>query len=171
MAPVMTKAITLKRETAAQPAGALMAACVAAAGFLMLLARPQWFAGDAGVWGLPDRVVRMAGHFVVYGLLSVILARALGRRLLLAFLISAVLATAEEIHQLFVPYRFGCVSDWLVNLAGMATFLGAYAWLWRPPARVVVGAATSDHFVYRAPGLVFSTPEPAHGTSDRDTTG
>ncbi len=169
MASVMTKAITLKKETIAQPAGALMTACIAAAGFFMLLARPQWFAGDAGVWGISDRMVRLAGHFVVYGLLSAILARALGRRLLLAFVVGAMLATAEEIHQLFVPYRFGCVSDWLVNLAGMAAFLGAYAWFLRP--RQMAASARGDHFVYRAPGLVFSPPEPAHGTPDRDTTG
>ena len=81
------------------------------------------FAMDTGFAGLTDDQVRLGLHFVVYGSLAVCLARALGNWHLLAWLITSLLATGEEIHQLFVPFRFSCLGDWMTNLAGITMFL------------------------------------------------
>ncbi len=88
-----------------------------------LFAAARLFGGDMSLPGIPEPVVRGAGHFAVYGLLAVALAMACGRQFLLAGLLVMLLATAEELHQLVVPYRYACIHDWLINLAGVTTWL------------------------------------------------
>jgi len=100
-----------------------IALLAASAGFGILYFAASLFTGDYGFAGLTDDAVRTVAHFSVYGLLAAILARAIGRRHLLAWLIAALLATSEEIHQLFVPYRFACVGDWTTNMLGITAFL------------------------------------------------
>jgi len=113
------------------PAGRCLPGVLAAGGFLTLLLRPQWFTADAGILGLSDLAVRSVAHLCVYGTLAVLLCHGLfrGRLILLGWLISVLLATAEEIHQLFVPYRFGCLRDWAIDMVGITCFVLAYRWM------------------------------------------
>lgn len=104
---------------------------ITAVGFATLFAAARAFGGDMSLPGIPEPVVRGAGHFTVYGLLAVALAMATGRQFLFAWLLVMLLATAEELHQLVIPYRYCGIADWLINLAGVTTWLTA-AWLWSP---------------------------------------
>jgi hypothetical protein len=96
---------------------------LATSAFATLFAAASWFIGDMGIAGLSDNAVRTCAHFTVYGTLAALVARSLWNMHLLAWLIVTLAATAEEIHQLFVQYRFACVDDWLVNMAGITVFL------------------------------------------------
>jgi hypothetical protein len=105
-----------------QTARRLLLLSIALAGFGTLYFGSSWFAGSYGVAGLSDDFVRDCAHVIVYGTLAAILGWALSWRTL-AWLISVICATAEEVHQLFVPWRYGCVTDWLLNLTGITLFL------------------------------------------------
>lgn len=96
---------------------------LAAGGFAVLYLAASRFVGDMGLAGLSDEQVRAVCHFSVYGLLAAAVARALSGHHLAAWLITVVLATGEEVHQFYVPSRFACVDDWLMNVAGITTFL------------------------------------------------
>lgn len=100
-----------------------LAAATAAFGVLYFAAR--LFIGDYGLLGLDDNAIRSIAHFCVYGTLGLIVARALWNMATLAWLITVLFATAEELHQLFVQYRFACVEDWAMNVAGITAFLAA----------------------------------------------
>ena len=101
---------------------------VAVAGFAVLYLAARRFDGNYGLLGLSDEAVRRFAHFVVYGGLALLTAKALFNEYLLAGVLSVLLATGEEIHQLFVPYRFASMHDWAINMAGVSTFLlTAYA--------------------------------------------
>ena len=100
----------------------------AATGFAVLYLAARQFDGNYGLLGLSDEAIRGCGHFVVYGCLALLTAKALFNEYLLAGVLSVWLATGEEIHQLFVRYRFACIEDWVINVAGISTFLlAAYA--------------------------------------------
>ena len=105
---------------------------VALAGFTLLYLAARSFAGDYGVIGLSDDTIRAIAHFTVYGSLALVLAKALFNQFLLCWSISIALATGEEIHQLFVAYRFASTGDWMINLAGISVFLLAGHLLCRP---------------------------------------
>lgn len=104
-------------------------------GFGVLYVGARLFTGDYGVAGLSDDAIRTMAHFGVYGTLALLLAAALRGRGLLAWLLTVLLATAEETHQLFVQFRFACIGDWLVNVAGISAFLIAAALLHQHVAR------------------------------------
>jgi VanZ family protein len=84
-------------------------------------------------------------HTTVFGLLAVLLgvalrgvhllhARAvLGVRntLLLAALIAALIAGADEIHQIWLPGRTAALDDWFADVAGIVLALTGLRWLWR----------------------------------------
>lgn len=100
-----------------------LALAVAACGFGVLYTAARALGFEVQVAGVSDAAVRPVAHFCVYGMLAVLVAKALWDQHLLAWLIAIVLATGEEIHQLFVPLRYAGIGDWLVNLAGITAFL------------------------------------------------
>lgn len=55
--------------------------------------------------------------FVPLGVIVALLCAA-GRPVLAAFVVCGVLSLAVETAQIFIPGRFACVSDWLLNTAG-----------------------------------------------------
>ena len=100
-----------------------MAAAICGFGVLYLAARQ--FDGEYAFFGLSDNAIRAMAHFTVYGTLALLTAKALFNQYLLAWIISVLLSTGEEIRQLFIPYRFGSVGDWMINVAGITLFLAA----------------------------------------------
>lgn len=110
----------------------LVALGVAVFGFTFLYVAAGRLGFDAGFMGLSDDTVRTIAHFTVYGSLAFMLARALRNWHLLVWLVSVLAATGEEINQLFINWRFSCVQDWMLNVAGITTFilLSKFAWPW-----------------------------------------
>jgi VanZ family protein len=87
---------------------------------------------------LPTDVSDKTGHLVAYAGLAVLSLRAVAgglptrvtwRIAWLAFAVVAGYGIFDEIHQTFVPGRFGSVADWFADLAGAAIGIGA-CWLW-----------------------------------------
>jgi VanZ family protein len=82
--------------------------------------------------GLTDEFLSVAAHFVVYAVLMTLVSLALRHGsdrprkdiYLLAFVLVALYAISDELHQSFVPGRHTTVSDWLVDLLG-----AGLAWL------------------------------------------
>lgn len=81
---------------------------------------------------LIDYPVRKLAHMTEYGILALLSFGATGgyeslhkgkRRWLAALLISFLYATSDEIHQRFVPNRYGCFTDVLIDTAGAAIAL------------------------------------------------
>lgn len=118
------------------------------------------FGYDVGLhWGLIHHMIRKTGHFVGYGIFSLVCFRGfwavfenaalrLGRRVRahgLAILATFLAASADEIHQSFLPNRSGSFGDVLLDTCGavavgLAIFLVMEAVEWRRqrPARVKV---------------------------------
>jgi VanZ family protein len=69
-----------------------------------------------GVW---DLVLRKLAHAAVFGVLAVLIFRAVGR-LVPAFLGASAYAVTDELHQSFVSGRQASVRDWAVDTAGAA---------------------------------------------------
>lgn len=107
-----------------------------------------------------DRIVfaiRKGAHAVEYGLLAVLVHSALGAtfrwvprvwswpRAGWALLICAGYAVSDEIHQAFVPTRFGNPVDVLIDTVGAgAALLGLWAvWRWGERRRVAAGEAAA----------------------------
>lgn len=121
-----------------QPASAL-AAVVLVAGLFIGGAQPAAVGLFAPPW---DKVA----HAMVFGLLAVLLTVALrgahllhGRKaigmplaLVLAALLTAVVAGADEIHQLWLPGRMAGWDDWLADATGIALGLAGLRWIWQP---------------------------------------
>jgi VanZ family protein len=89
--------------------------------------------------GAPKNTDKLV-HFAVYGLLGVLVARALllegrGRR---AFIIAAFAISAfgafDEVHQMFIPGRFADVRDWVADSIGGAVTLGVFSLRLRRPS-------------------------------------
>jgi VanZ family protein len=88
--------------------------------------------------------LRKAGHFVGYGMLSVLLLRGwratldqghvwLGRTALLSWLGTVFVATMDEWHQSYIPSRTGTWKDVVLDsTAGLTFLLVACFWLRRP---------------------------------------
>ncbi|MBL0059508.1 MAG: VanZ family protein [Elusimicrobia bacterium] len=79
---------------------------------------------------LPELMFRKAAHLTEYGILAFLLARALSgrgwspRRIFATGLLFCVLfAASDEIHQSFVPGRFGKVRDVALDSLGAALVL------------------------------------------------
>lgn len=74
-----------------------------------------------------DHPVRKAAHATEYAILAVFLyeahSKARKHRFGRGFLICAVYAATDEVHQLFVPGRAGRVTDVLIDSAGAAAAL------------------------------------------------
>jgi VanZ family protein len=67
-----------------------------------------------GAW---DLVLRKLAHAAEYGLLAVLLYRAL-RRPWLALALASAYAATDEVHQTFVHGREGTPRDWAIDTAG-----------------------------------------------------
>ena len=105
-----------------------MIGVVAITGFATLYLASRVFAMDVNFGGLDHETVHNAGHIFVYGTLSVLLAKAMGNRFLLAWVISNLLAGGEEFYQSFVPGRVSSLDDALLNFVSISVFLLA-GWL------------------------------------------
>jgi VanZ family protein len=76
-----------------------------------------------------DLVLRKLAHATEFGLLAVLLYRAL-LRAPLALLVASAYAATDELHQAFVRGRQASPRDWAIDTAGVAIGLGL-ALLWR----------------------------------------
>lgn len=76
-------------------------------------------------------------HFIIYGILSILLAVAFvnvppkwlptGWIWVTAALISILYGASDELHQMFVPDRFATLADWLSDVIGaIAGVVGVY---------------------------------------------
>lgn len=72
--------------------------------------------------------VRKAAHAAEYAVLGVLLTAALGsysidgrRRVVTAWAAGTLYAASDEFHQLFVPGRSGCITDVMIDSAGLMT--------------------------------------------------
>jgi VanZ family protein len=87
----------------------------------------------AGSTGLPELMSRKLAHLVEYGVLAFFVARALTgmgwaiRRVWAVGLLACVLyAVSDEVHQSFVPGRFGKVRDVVLDSLGAVLVLSVY---------------------------------------------
>jgi VanZ family protein len=85
-------------------------------------------------WQMIHHAIRKTGHFMGYGIFSLVCFRAFwmsfrsaASRLLrqlrahgLAILAAFLVAGADELHQSFLPNRYGCFSDVLLDTCGAA---------------------------------------------------
>ena len=98
-------------------------------GLIFLLSSRSTLPGpDNPLW---DILLKKAGHFVVYGVLAWLYARALHRdaplltakSLWAAWGMAVLYAITDEVHQGFVPGRHPRFTDWLIDAGGAATTL------------------------------------------------
>jgi len=90
--------------------------------------------------GLSDDLVSYVAHASEFGLLAILVWRALRDRRhatpmplahpssMISVLFSALYAASDEIHQLSIPGRTACVSDWLADVLGILTCVALLAW-------------------------------------------
>lgn len=87
---------------------------------------------DDGRWDVLHHYIRKTGHFVGYGTMGVLWLRALWMSLpragflldaTLALLGTALVASADEFHQSFLPNRTGVPSDVLLDCCGAVALL------------------------------------------------
>lgn len=83
-------------------------------------------------WNLIHYLIRKTGHFMAYGMFSLacfhgfwLTLRPLASRLLrrlrahgLAILVTFLVGSADEFHQIFVPNRYGSFSDVMIDTCG-----------------------------------------------------
>ncbi len=72
--------------------------------------------------GLPDfqtwdLLIKKSAHFLVYGLLAVLIART-GVRWSTVLLLTIAYAVADEWHQIFIPGRSGSLPDVIIDALG-----------------------------------------------------
>jgi VanZ family protein len=79
---------------------------------------------DVGSGGV-DYVVRKLAHLMEYAVLGALLMRATGRELP-AFLLGAVYAASDEVHQHFVPGRHATPVDVAIDAVGVAVGVALY---------------------------------------------
>ncbi|WP_102344810.1 VanZ family protein [Bacillus sp. Marseille-P3661] len=73
-----------------------------------------------------NKIMRKSGHFLGFGVLALLLWRALSPNrysLLLAWLFATVYAMTDEYHQAFVIDRTSSIKDVMIDSAGAAVFL------------------------------------------------
>lgn len=86
-----------------------------------------------------DLILSATAHAILFGVLAVLWARALGGRrrgLLLAFALTMLYALLDEFHQTFVPGRHADPWDLLFDGLGAALALGLWAWWQRHRSKV-----------------------------------
>lgn len=83
--------------------------------------------------GLSSEVAAAAGHVAVYGILAILVARALFPAMarfatvtLLAWSVSVLYGISDEYHQSFVPGRFASIDDVVFDAIGAAIGLTVY---------------------------------------------
>jgi VanZ family protein len=85
----------------------------------------------ADTWVAIDFLLRKAGHFTEYAILAILVHHALvvggdwsaWRRLLVAWLLTALYAASDEWHQSFVPGRAPALTDVAIDICGALTGL------------------------------------------------
>ena len=94
---------------------------------------------------LPELMFRKFAHLFVYGVLAYFIARALTgigwgarRVLIVGFFLCALYAASDELHQSFVPGRFGKVRDVALDSLGSALVLSLYARLRFTPPKMLI---------------------------------
>ncbi len=95
--------------------------------------------------GWLDQVLSSGAHVLLFGVLAVLLARALGtrqRQLVVAFALTLAYALSDEFHQRFVPGRHADALDLLWDALGAALGLWAFALLQRRTRAAHVQAET-----------------------------
>lgn len=111
----------------AQPRGrfrrAAAAGVAAVLGFGTLLFVAPHVGQDVDIMGLSDDTVHTIAHLAVYGGLAILVATALGGRLVLSWILTILLAGGEEWHQQFVPGRIVGWDDMLLNVVGISAAL------------------------------------------------
>jgi VanZ family protein len=111
-----------------------LAALVAVAVIIVFGVIPTHEALQATV-GRDENAATVAGHFLEYAILAVILAPALAgwrftpRTLMVAGAACVALGVGIELVQLALPYRSAQVSDALVDVAGTVTGLALVSWV------------------------------------------
>lgn len=93
-----------------------------------LSAQPDLPQPDVGWVGL---VLSSMAHAFVFGMLALLVARALGEHrhtLLLAFVLTMLYALTDEFHQSFVPGRHP--DPWDLVCDGLGAALGLALWTW-----------------------------------------
>lgn len=109
----------------------------------------EWLFGSVSLarWDVVHYAMRKTGHFLGYGFTGLAFLRAclltwlaplrlrgiwLWRRVGvgMALCCTAMLATADEIHQTYIPSRTGLISDALLDTAGAATLILLSATFW-----------------------------------------
>jgi VanZ family protein len=83
--------------------------------------------------GISSEIAAAAGHVAVYGILAVLIARAILHRFdrftvlaAVAWTVSVVYGISDEYHQSFVPGRYAGVEDVLFDAMGAAIGIGVY---------------------------------------------
>jgi VanZ family protein len=80
-----------------------------------------------------NHILRKCGHFLGYGILGVLFARAwtmtlraglLARALVLGLFCTLCVASADEFHQIFLPGRTGAAHDVALDMTGAAVLAG-----------------------------------------------
>ena len=77
-------------------------------------------------FGLFDLLVKKLGHFLAYAILALLVQRAWQPGFVSwgwALGITAVYAISDELHQTFIPGRFGSFADVLIDTSGALTAL------------------------------------------------
>ena len=93
-----------------------------------LSSQPDFPLPDTGWF---DLVISSGAHAFVFGVLALLLARALGDRpyaWLAAFGLAMLYALSDEFHQTFVPGRVADPWDLLFDALGAAAGVGLWAW-------------------------------------------
>lgn len=94
--------------------------------------------GQLPDFGAFDLLFKKAGHFLAYGVLALLVLRAVGtvqRPWLVTMLIVVLYAVSDELHQTFVPGRMGTAVDVIIDAAGALTALWLVRRFSRTPAR------------------------------------
>ncbi len=94
--------------------------------------------GTASFFADWNHIARMAAHVIEFGVLGILICRALdrpnalpyGRRYALAFGLAVLYGITDELHQTFVPGRFGKWQDVLLDAASAGVFIRVW-WAWQ----------------------------------------
>jgi hypothetical protein len=115
------------------PAGRWMAVCIWA---MVIFGFSSWPSPPEIGSLLENLVVKKSAHFVEFGILAVLLVRALERAnpvptvqaTIGALSLVAGWAALDELHQSFTPGRFPLLTDVLIDISGAILFLWGWRW-------------------------------------------